>query len=53
VKISKKLDLVKKQKEILNENCKLLGRLIFAKTNYPKDNWEKHAENHFWNKMRL
>ena len=41
------------QKEINVENKKLLTRLMYTPSSYPKFRWEKHAEQSFWHKERL
>ena len=41
------------QKEINVDNKKLLNRLMYTPSSYPKTKWEKHAKEYFWNKELL
>ena len=41
------------QKEINVENKKLLSRLMYTPSSFPKTKWEKHAKGYFWNKELL
>ena len=41
------------QKEINVDNKKLLNRLMYTPSAYPKMKWEKHAEQYFWRKEHL
>ena len=48
--MSNKAATLRRQKEINEENRKLLFRLMYTPSTYPKIRWEKHAEQYFWRK---
>ena len=43
----------RKLTEINKENRRLLKKLMYTPSSYPKAGWEKHAEKYFWSKERL